>query len=132
MSRATLILNSQAIRDKACDWVRKAPDETRVTFARTKRTLPQNDRMWAMLTEVAEQHQHMGRTYKPDVWKCIFMDAALGTKSNYVPSLDGETVVLLGFHSSDLSKDEMGELMDFIEVWCVDNGVTLSHVEGTS
>ena len=132
MSRATLILNSQAIRDKACDWVRKAPDETRVTFARTKRTLPQNDRMWAMLTEVAEQHQHMGRTYKPDVWKAIFMDAALGTKTNYVPSLDGETVVLLGFHSSDLSKDEMGELMDFIEVWCVENGVTLSQAEDVS
>ena len=129
MSRATLILDTDSARNKAIDWVRKAPAGTRVEFKRVKRTLPQNARMWAMLTEVAEQHQHMGRTYKPDVWKCIFMDAALGTKSNYVPSLDGETVVLLGFHSSDLSKDEMGELMDFIEVWCVDNGVTLSHVE---
>ena len=123
MPRATLILNDEPTRAKAREWVTKAPEGTRVEFKRVKRTLPQNDRFWAMLTDVADQREHHGRKYKPDVWKAIFLDAALNKKTNYVPSLDGDSVVLLGHHSSDLSVDEMSDLMEFIAAWGTENGV---------
>lgn len=125
MGRALLVLSTDAIRRKACEWIRKAPDGTRVEFKASKRTLPQNDRMWACLTDIAQQCEHMGRKYDANVWKHIFMDAALGRKTNYVPSLNGESVVPLGYHSSDLSKEEMSDLMEFISAWCAENDVTL-------
>jgi hypothetical protein len=123
MSRALLIIRTDDDRRKACEWIRAAPDGASILFKRNKRTLPQNDRFWAMLTDVAEQAEHFGRKYQPDIWKLIFM-AALGREVQFVPSLDGTTVVPLGYHSSDLDKDEMTELMDFIDAWGAEHGVT--------
>lgn len=40
-----------------------------------------------------------------------------------VPNLDGNGMVSLGRSSSDLSKEEMGELMEVIAAWGAANGV---------
>ena len=64
MSRAFLILSGDFMREKAIHWIRSAPDGTRLTFQEGKRTLPQNSRLWAMLTEVATQATHCGRKYQ--------------------------------------------------------------------
>ena len=52
MSRALLILSNPTVRARAINWIKNVPDGTRVEFKEPKRTLPQNDRMWAMLTEI--------------------------------------------------------------------------------
>lgn len=122
MSRALLVLSSPAIRDKACDWIRKAPVGTRVEFRRPKRTLPQNDRLHAMITDWAEQVVHQGRKYDVDSWKVILL-AAFGHEVRFVPSLDGTSFVPLGAHTSDLSKEECTEFMDFIEAEGAARGV---------
>ena len=122
MGRAAIIINTGQAREKAIQWLRKAPWGTRVEFKRTKRTLPQNDLMWALLTDVSTQAEHMGRRYPPEIWKAIFMDA-LGRETKFVPSLDGQSVVPLGQSSSDLSKDEMSELIDLITAFGTERGV---------
>ena len=123
MSRALIILKSAADRARAIKWITSAPFGTRVTFKETKRTLPQNDRFWAMLSDVAAQKEHHGRKYPPDIWKLLFMDA-FGRETKYVPALEGGTVVPIGQSSSDLTKNEMSELMEFIAVWGAEHGVT--------
>jgi hypothetical protein len=128
MSRAVLVLANDAIREKAMAWVRKAPPETRVEFKAPKRTLPQNARMWAMLTDVAEQVQWHGLRLAADDWKLIFLDA-LKAELRLVPNLDGNGFVNLGRSSSDLSKDEMGNLMDLIEAFGARHNVTF-HAAG--
>jgi len=50
MTRALLVLSSQAMRDKAITWCARLPLNTRVEFKEPKRSLPQNDKMWACLT----------------------------------------------------------------------------------
>ena len=75
MSRATLILNCRANREKAARWAMNAPAGTRVEFKEVKRSLPQNDRMWAMLTEVAQQVPWHGVRLTADDWKLIFLAA---------------------------------------------------------
>lgn len=122
--RALLTLNNQADRDKATKWIGQAPAGTRVEFRKPRRTLPQNDRLWAMLTEIAEKVDHCGRKYDPDTWKCIFM-SALGREMRFVPSLDQQGLIPLGHRSSNLSKEEMSELQDFIEAWCAENGIEI-------
>jgi NinB protein len=122
MSRALIVLRSTVDRQRAMNWISKAPFGTRLTFQTAKRTLPQNDRLWAMLTDVASQHLRNGRRLTPETWKCLFMQA-LGRELQCEPSLDGEELVPIGFSSSNLSKSEMSDLIDFIAAWGAENGV---------
>lgn len=122
MGRALLILQTDSDRHKVANWAHTAPAGTRVTFQRAKRSLPQNDRMWAMLTDVAEQTTHIGKRYTPDQWKVLFMHAC-GREVQFLPALDGSTFIPWGQSSSDLSKDEMSELIDFIAAWGAQHGV---------
>lgn len=122
MGRALIIVRSDLDRRKAAGWCQKAPPGTRVEFKASKRTLPQNDRMWAMLTDVANQKEHAGRKYTPDQWKILMMHAC-GREVQFIPALDGKTFLPWGQSSSDLSKGEMSELMDFMEAWGAEHGV---------
>ena len=123
MSRALVVCYSQADRRKAADWCMKAPTGTRIEFKASKRTLPQNDRMWSMLTEVATQVTHLGNKYTPDQWKVLFMHAC-GREVQFLPGLDEKTFIPWGQSSSDLSKEEMSELIEFIFAWGAEHGVT--------
>lgn len=122
MGRALIIIENDDDRIKAAKWCRAAPVNTRIAFKASKRTLPQNDRMWAMLTDIAEQKEHSGRKYPAEKWKCIFM-AALGQEMQFVPSLDGKSFLPLGYSSSDLSKEEMTDLIELMFAWGAENGV---------
>lgn len=123
MSRALVVLNTAADRQKVASWAQKAPWGTRIEFKATKRTLDQNSRMWAMLTDVATQTEHAGRRYTPDQWKILFMHAC-GREVQFLPSLDGSTFIPWGQSSSDLSKEEMTALIEFIFAWGAEHGVT--------
>lgn len=123
MSRALIVINSAADRVKAATWVHKAPWGTRIEWKAAKRTLPQNDRMWAMLTDVAQQATYHGMKLPPDDWKLIFLDG-LKRELRLVPNLDGDGFVNLGRSSSDLSKQEMTDLIELIFAWGANHGVT--------
>lgn len=122
MSRAFLILANDQVRQRAVSWCRKAPEGTRLEFKAPKRTLPQNARMWAMLTDVAQQVPWHGLKLSPDDWKLIFLDA-LKREVRMVPNLEGNGFVSLGRSSSDLSKEEMGDLMELISAFGALHGV---------
>lgn len=127
-SRATLILVSPEIRQRAAHWAAKLPEGTRIDFKGPKRTLPQNDRFWAMLSDVATQKEHAGRKYTPDQWKILFMHAC-GREVQFIPSLDNATFIPWGQSSSDLSKAEMTELIEFIHAWGAEHGVLFHDPE---
>lgn len=122
MSRATLVIANDEIRRKAAHWINIAPWNTRIEFKAPKRTLPQNARMWAMLTDVAEQVPWHGVRLTADDWKLIFLDG-LKHEPRLVPNLNGNGFVNLGRSSSDLSKGEMGDLMELIAAFGASHGV---------
>lgn len=122
MARALLVLDTHSQRLKATSWVDKAPAGTRVEFKAPKRTLPQNDRFWAQLTDVAQQLTWHGMKLSPDDWKLVFMDA-LKREVRIVPNIDGNGFVNLSRSSSDLSKDEMSDLMEIIAAFGASHGV---------
>jgi hypothetical protein len=130
MSRAMLILGRADVLDRAINWLRKAPPGTRVEFKAPRRTLEQNDRMWAMLTDFAAQVNHGDRRYSPEDWKTIFMHA-LGREMRFVPSLDGTGFVPLGLRTSELSVAEMCELQEFIEAEGAKRGVVFHAAQET-
>ncbi|WP_245282960.1 recombination protein NinB [Aureimonas altamirensis] len=97
-------------------------DGSRVEIKAPRRSLPQNDRMWAMLTSIAAQARHNGREYSTEQWKVIFMHAC-GREVQFLPALDGSTFVPWGQSSSDLSVSEMSDLIEFMKAWGAQNGV---------
>ncbi len=128
MGRATLILNGSVDRAKATAWVAKAPAGTRVEFKASKRSIPQNARLWAMLTDVSIQLVWHGQHLTPDDWKLVMLDG-LKRELRIVPNIDGTGFVNLGRSTSDLSKAEMGDLMTLIEMFGAKHGVVFKDTE---
>ena len=122
MTRALLVLNTDADRKKATAWAWDAPVGTRIEWKAPKRTTSQNDRMWAAITDIATQVKYHGLKLSPDDWKLVFLDA-LKREVRIVPNLDGTGFVSLTKSSSDLSKQEMSDLLEIITAWGVQNGV---------
>jgi hypothetical protein len=116
MSRALLVLNSNEVRQRAAAWAMKAPTGTRVEFKAQKRTTEQNDLMWSHLTDIARALPWHGVKLTADDWKLVFLDA-LERETRIVPNLDGNGFVNLGRSSSDLSKQEMSDLIELIKMF---------------
>lgn len=128
MSRYFVTLRSEADRVRAMNIIAAAPAGARVEIKAAKRSLPQNDRMWSMLTEVAQQLPWHGVKLRPDDWKILFLDA-LKRELRTVPNLDGTGFVSLNQSSSDLSKAEMGDLMELIAAFGAQHGVKFGDDE---
>ena len=127
MSRAVLVLINDEIRAKAVRWAQGVPQGTRIEFKAPKRTLPQNAKMWAMLTEVSEQVAYHGLKLDPDDWKLLFLDA-LKREVRMVPNLEGNGFTNLGRSSSDLSREEMADLIEIINEWGARHDVVFSQI----
>ncbi|UGA46630.1 recombination protein NinB [Bradyrhizobium quebecense] len=122
--RALLVLSSRQIREKAIDWIMRLPPGTRVEFKEPQRTLEQNDRMWAMLTDIARQCTLNGRRWSTDQWKVIFLHE-LGREAQFIPSLTG-SFIPYGQSSSDLGVKEMSDLIESMFAYGAENGVRWS------
>lgn len=131
MSRYLFSLWTDLHRANAIKVITHAPAGTRVEIKDEKRSLEQNAKMWALLTEVALQKEHCGRRYTPDQWKAIFMHAC-GQEVQFLPSLDGKTFIPWGNRSSELSKGEMSELIECIVAWGTQNGVVFHDREAAA
>jgi hypothetical protein len=118
------ILNSDAARNRAIAAIDRAPAGYIASIEEPRRTLSQNDRLWALLSDVA-MSKPMGRMHTPEEWKCIFM-AACGWEVAFLPGLDGRFLPY-GYRSSKLTKKQMTDLQDFISAWGAENGVRWSN-----
>lgn len=128
MTRALLVLADDSFREKAKSWIDQAPKDTRVEFKAPKRTIPQNDRMWALLTEISQQVKWHGIRLSADDWKLMFLDA-LKRENRLVPNIDGNGFVNLGRSSSDLSKEEFSDLFEVIHAFGAQHGVVFHESE---
>ncbi len=125
MSRALVIIRNEDDRRKLATWAARVPLNTRVEWKAPKRSIPQNARMWAMLTDVAQQLPWHGIKLTPDDWKLVFLDA-LKREVRMMPNIDGNGFVNLGRSSSDLSKEEMTDLMELIAAFGANHSVVFS------
>lgn len=96
-----------------------------ITEAKPTRTLEQNSRMWALLTDVSRQVQWPvdGRMQylPPEDWKDIFT-AALRKGQRVAQGIEGG-FVMLGGRTSRMSVGEMCDLQTLIEAFGAERGV---------
>lgn len=115
----TLILGHD--RSAAHRVIEAAPRGSVVNIKPPRRTLDQNARMWAMLSDISRAKPE-GRSLTPDVWKALFLHA-LDHAQRFEMALDGNGMVPVGFRSSRLTKEQMSDLMQFIEEYAARHGV---------
>lgn len=120
MTRAALVIRTNADREKVAKWAAGVPVGSRVEFKAPRRSLPQNDKLWAMLTDIAHQLDWYGQKLTPEDWKDVFTSAL--RKARVVPGIDGGFVPL-GMRTSDMSKEEFGNLLELISAFGAERGV---------
>lgn len=119
-ARRVFILAHPQARANAIEAIRQAPDGYRVEVKPQNRTLEQNARMWAMLTELSRQVVWHGQQLTAENWKDV-LTAAL-KRQQVVPGVDGGFVVL-GTSTRRMTKGEMAELIELITVFGAQHGV---------
>jgi hypothetical protein len=124
MTGQTVILSNRAVRQRAHALIDAAPEGAVVNIRAATRTSEQNDKMWALLSDVSRAKPE-GRVLPPEIWKCIFM-ASVGHQCRFEPSLDGKGVVPIGFKSSRLNKAEFSDLIECILAYGAEHDVAWS------
>lgn len=105
------------------NWLdRAAAIGMRVTFQESKRTNAQNRLLWPYLTAISQQLEWHGQRYTPDDWKDYLMHQ-LG-RGRWMPAEEGG-MVPIGMRTSNLSKQEFGDLITLIQAFAARHEVEL-------
>lgn len=124
MTYHTAIITGREGRKTAHKLVDAAPFNAVVTVKPPARTLDQNAKFHAMLSDVSRAKPE-GRIATPDVWKALFMHAC-GHAVQFEMGLNGQPFPI-GFRSSRLTKDQMCDLITFMLQWGDERGVRWSN-----
>jgi hypothetical protein len=127
MSRNAITLQSASDREKAAAWVKNAPTGTSVEFRGPRRSVDQNSLLWSLLGQVSQQVQWYGQKLSSEDWKDV-CSASL-RRYNVVPGIDAGTFVPLGMRTSQMTKEEMGMLLDLIVAFGTERGVKFREFE---
>ena len=105
-------LSTERGRMRAHMLIDKAPSDWLCQVSAPKRTMPQNDKLWAMLTDISIA-KPLGRKMTPEQWKAVMM-AACGWEVQFLEGLDGQPFPA-GFRTSKMNKQQMADLITFIQ-----------------
>lgn len=119
-----VIIRGDVQRILARSLIDHAPIDAVVTIREGTRTMDQNARMWAMLSDIARAKPE-GRHMSPEVWKAAFM-SALGHEIVWQPGIEDAPPFPAGFRTSRLSKRGMADLITFIAAYGDRHGVEWS------
>jgi hypothetical protein len=121
--KPSIRLLNEDMRNAAAAQCKSAPYGVEVLFRERKRTHEQNDRMWAMLADVAKQLEWHGQKLTKEQWKLIFL-SGLHRDAGIVPDYSGTGVIPLNISSSSsLTVSAMTDMITLIEVYGNQKGV---------
>ena len=121
---------AKQVLDRMYDWAKPyllAGHELCVKTMPLTRSLEQNAKMWAMLTDVSQQVEWYGKRLTAEDWKHVF--SASLRKLSVVPNLDGTGFVALGLSTSAMSKREMSDMVELIYSFGAEKGVKWTEGE---
>jgi hypothetical protein len=116
----TIILSNPVARAQFKRLADLAPHGAVGNIREPRRTTDQNDKMWAMLSDISRAKPE-GRTLPTHKWKALFMDA-IGIPADWEPGLSGG-VVNVGYRSSRLTKAQMSDLIEQMYAYGAEHGV---------
>jgi hypothetical protein len=106
--------------------VQSAPIGAQIELVDSPSTTPQRRLMRVLLADLSKQCRHAGQTWDSEAWKSAFMKA-LGWRCGFMPSLDGDGVVAVGYHSSKMSRVQMSDMITMMYQYGDEHGVVWSE-----
>jgi hypothetical protein len=111
-------------REHAKAEIDRAPDGWVVRITEPTRSRAQNDRMWAMLTDLSEQKAG-GIVATPDLWKAIVMGEC-GFECQFMQGPSGR-VFPVGYRTSKMKVAEMSMLIEWMLAFGAETSVVWSE-----
>ena len=106
-----------------------AGNKCEITVREATRNGEQNAKLHAMFSDVAKQKEWGGSMLPIDVWKRLLTAAWLRARGDGVQmyqALDGQGIDIVYERTSQLSKKDCAELIEYVMAWAVTAGVTLN------
>ena len=124
MRGQTVILRGPDQRSLAKRLIDSAPVDAVVNVREAGRTLDQNAKMHAMLSDISRAMPE-GRKHTTDTWKALVMHAC-GHECQFEIGLNGQPFPV-GFRSSRMTKAQMSDLIDWMYAYGAEHGVEWSE-----
>lgn len=90
------------------------------------RSLAENAMLHALLTRISKQVEWAGKKRDPETWKRLLTAAwlrARGEPIEMLPAVDGHGVDIVFRRTSQLTRSECAELIEFVLAWSAEHGV---------
>ena len=127
MSRAVVQIKSDADRSQITKWTRNVPVGTTVEFRAPRRSNDQNALMWSLLSQISKSVDWYGTKLTSEDWKDV-LTASL-RHARVVPGIDPGTFVPLGMRTSQMTKEEIGNLIELTYAFGAEHGVKFRELE---
>lgn len=126
-------LVNEMVKNNLISFIRSLPTDSKnplvVSIQEMTRTLEQNARMWATLTDISKQVVWHDLKLAPEEWKHVFTATLKGQKT--VPNLDGTGFIILGQSTRAMSKKEFSNLLELAYAFGAEQGVKWSETAKT-
>jgi hypothetical protein len=96
------------------------------------RTLAENAKLHALLARISQSVEWAGAKRDAEVWKRLMTAAwlrARGEPVEMLPALDGHGIDVVFRRTSQLTKSECAELIEFVQAWAAEHGIDTSYVD---
>lgn len=98
---------------------------------KSKRTIEQNDMLHGICAEIARVKPWAGRMLDTEGWKRLLVDAWVRESGqrhgDIVPSLDGQSVVVLNKSTASMNTAELSELIEFALAYAATNQINVRY-----
>jgi len=127
MAREIVEIKGVDDRDKIARWAKHVPLHTTVEFRAPRRSTDQNALMWSLLSQISKQVDWYGQKLSNEDWKDV-LTASL-RRTRVVPGIDAGTFVPLGMRTSQMTKEEISELLELIYAFGAERSVHFRELE---
>jgi hypothetical protein len=126
-SRALVQIKSELDRRKVVTWAGNVPIDTTVEFRAPRRSNDQNNLMWSLLEQISKGVIWYGQKLSSEDWKDV-LTASL-RRTRVVPGIDAGSFVPLGMRTSQMTKQELAELIELIYAFGAEQNVKFRELE---
>ncbi|EAB5457506.1 NinB protein [Escherichia coli] len=122
-------LTNESIRYNAIQYLRTCDLDIIVEFKQRNRSIRQNARLHAMLSEISKKATYHGKARNIEFWKGLFVSGwqiATNQHPEIISGLEGE-LINIRESTATLSVKKISEIMDYIEAYCAMNSINLSE-----
>lgn len=127
MAREIVEIRTDADRRKIAAWATNVRAGTTVEFRAPRRSTDQNALMWSLLSQISKHVDWYGQKLSNEDWKDV-LTASL-RRTRVVPGIDAGTFVPLGMRTSQMTKEEISDLLELIYAFGAERGVHFRELE---